>query len=105
MAEDKLGQIGNYETSPLFTERERVALEYADAITWDPTSADDALWARLKEHFSEPELVEIGYAVGVFAGGQRWIHTLQVQHGDVDAAATTGYRPELLRQHAEEVVS
>ena len=41
----------------------------------------------------------------MFAGGQRWIHTLQVQHGDVEATGTTGYRPELLRQHAEEVVS
>jgi alkylhydroperoxidase family enzyme len=95
VAEDKLSQIGNYETSPLFTDRERVALRYADAITWDPTQADDALWAELRRHFSEPELVEIGYAVGVFAGGQRWIHTLDVRHGDVEAESTTGYRPEL----------
>ena len=89
----------------MFTERERVALRYADAITWDPTSADDALWAKLKEYFTEPELVEIGYAVGVFAGGQRWIHTLQVQHGDVKTVSSTGYRPELVRRHEEEVVS
>src|SRR5919201_690679 len=83
VGEDKLSQIGNYQTSQLFTEREKVALEYADAITCDPTSADDVLWAKLHEHFTEPELVEIGYAVGVFAGGQRWIHTLQVQHGEL----------------------
>ena len=63
------------------------------------------LWAKLHEHFSEPELVEIGYAVGVFAGGQRWIHTLGVQHGEVEAKATTGYRPELVQRHAQEVVS
>jgi alkylhydroperoxidase family enzyme len=105
VGEDKLSQIANYATSPLFSERERVALQYADAITWDPTSADDALWAKLKEHFTEPELVEIGYAVGVFAGGQRWIHTLQVQHGEVATEATTGYRPELIQRHREEVVS
>jgi alkylhydroperoxidase family enzyme len=97
VAEDKLGQIANYQTSPLFTDRERVALRYADAITWDPTQADDALWAELRRHFSEPELVEIGYAVGVFAGGQRWIHTLQVRHGEVPTESTTGYRPELVQ--------
>jgi alkylhydroperoxidase family enzyme len=74
-----------------------VALRYADAITWDPSAADDAMWAELKRHFSEPELVELGYLIGVFAGGQRWIHTLQVQHGDVAAESTTGYRPELVR--------
>ena len=81
----------------MFSERERVALSYADAITWDPSQADAALWAELKRHFSEPELVEIGFLVGVFAGGQRWIHTLDLEHGDVPAASTTGYRPELTR--------
>jgi hypothetical protein len=43
--------------------------------------------------------------VGVFAGGQRWIHTLQVQHGDVKTVSSTGYRPELVRRREEEVVS
>jgi hypothetical protein len=33
----------------------------------------------------------------VFAGGQRWIHTLDVRHGEVEAESTTGYRPELTR--------
>ena len=87
--------------SPLFSACERVALRYADAITWDPTQADDALWAELKRHFTEPELVEMGFLIGVFAGGQRWIHTLDVQHGDVAAASTTGYRPELTGPRAQ----
>jgi hypothetical protein len=61
----------------------------------------------LKKHFSEPELVEIGFAVGVFAGGQRWIHTLQVRHGEVEATSTTGYRPELAEAaaHTQATVS
>ena len=101
MGEDKISQIANYASSDLYTEREKVALRYADAITWDPSQADDALWAELKRYFSEPELVEIGYAVGVFAGGQRWIHTLDLRHGDVAAASTTGYRPELTPSEVE----
>ena len=52
----------------MFTEREKVALRYADAITWDPTQADDALWAQLTQHFTEPELVELGFLVGVLCG-------------------------------------
>ena len=98
MSEDRLVELDDYETSSRFTEREKVALRYADAITWDPARADDALWAQLKQHFSEPELVEMGYLIGVFCGGQRWIHTLQVQHGEVAAASTTGYRPELVQK-------
>jgi alkylhydroperoxidase family enzyme len=85
----------------LFSDRERVALRYADAITWDPTQADDALWAELKRHFTEPELVELGFLIGVFAGGQRWIHTLDVKHGDVPTTSTTGYRPELAGSRTE----
>jgi len=46
-----------------------VALRYTDAICWDPSSADDALWAQLHEHFSDPELVELGSFVGYIAGG------------------------------------
>jgi hypothetical protein len=37
----------------------------------------------------------------VFAGGQRWIHTLDVRHGEVEARSRTGYRPELVEAHAE----
>jgi len=95
--ESHLAELADYEGSTRFTEREKVALRYADAITWDPSAADDAMWADLKRHFSEAELVEMGYLVGVFAGGQRWIHTLQVEHGDVPTESTTGYRPELVR--------
>jgi alkylhydroperoxidase family enzyme len=95
--ESRLAELADYEGSTRFTEREKVALRYADAITWDPSAADDAMWADLKRHFSEAELVEMGYLVGVFAGGQRWIHTLQVEHGDVPAESTTGYRPEVVR--------
>ena len=97
MDESRLAELDDFESSTHFTEREKVALRYADAITWDPSAADDAMWAELKRHFSEAELVEMGYLVGVFAGGQRWIHTLQVEHGDVPTESTTGYRPELVR--------
>ncbi len=56
------------------------------------------MWLELKRHFSEPELVELGFLIGVFCGGQRWIHTLDLQHGEVATESTTGYRPELTRQ-------
>jgi alkylhydroperoxidase family enzyme len=96
--ENRLADLDDYESSSRFSDREKVALRYADAITWDPSQADDAMWSELKRHFSDAELVEMGYLIGVFAGGQRWIHTLQLQHGDVAAESTTGYRPELAAQ-------
>jgi alkylhydroperoxidase family enzyme len=80
--EGKLSELDNYETSPLFTERERVALRYADAITWDPNRADAAMWADLHSHFTEPELVEMGQCIAMHAGEQRWIYTLHIRHGE-----------------------
>ena len=42
------------------TEAERVALRYADLMATNHLAIDDALYARLKEHFSEKEIVELG---------------------------------------------
>ena len=58
------------------TERERVALEWAGAIAWDSARADDALWSRLHALFDEPELVELGCAIGFELGYQHWRRTI-----------------------------
>lgn len=88
--EGKLGQLDDYERSPLFSERERVALRYADAVTWDPNRADTAMWADLHAHFTEPELVEMGQCIAMHAGEQRWIHTLHIRHGEFMASTAAG---------------
>ena len=51
------------------------------------------MWADLHAHFSEPELVELGSFVGYVAGGQRWIRTLGIGHGEVLAETTVGLSP------------
>ncbi len=73
----------NFETSDRFDARQKAALAYTSALVWNPRSADEALWARLREHFSEEELVELGYFVAVTYGQQRWIKTLGIGHGEV----------------------
>ena len=71
-----------YEKSEKFTLREKIALRYADAIMYDPNQANDALWAQLKNEFTEPEIVEIGYWIGFTFGGQRWLKTLSCKQGE-----------------------
>jgi alkylhydroperoxidase family enzyme len=58
-----------------FGGRERVALEWARAIAWDSDVADDELWERLHALFSEPELVDLGCAIGFELGQQHWRRT------------------------------
>ncbi len=75
-----------------------MALRYTDAITWNPEAADDALWAELHRHFTEPELVELGSFIGFIAGGQRWIHTLDVRHGEVLFETTAGLSEAVVKE-------
>ncbi len=72
-----------FEDSDRFTEREKTALRYTSAIIWDSDLADEALWADLHEHFSEPELVELGFFIALTSGQQRWIKTLGIGHREV----------------------
>ena len=59
-------------------QRQRAALDWAEAIAWDSELADDALWRRLHEQFTEPELVELGYSIAIMLGQQHWLATLGV---------------------------
>ena len=51
------------------------------AIAWDSDRADAELWAHLHAHFSEPELVELGYAIAFMLGQQHWLATLGLTEG------------------------
>ncbi len=69
VAGDKLAALESWATSERFTERERVALGFAEAIVRDDAEVSDECYARVTEHFSEAEIVEIVFIVGyqVFA--------------------------------------
>jgi alkylhydroperoxidase family enzyme len=59
-----------------FPPREQLALRWARAIAWDSELADDGLWDGLHAAFSEPELVELGCAIGFALGQQHFERTL-----------------------------
>jgi alkylhydroperoxidase family enzyme len=82
MTEDATLDLINFEASKRYDEKQKAALSYAEAITWD-LPVDDAFWARLHRNFSEPELVEIGYFVALTMGQQRWLRTLNIEHHQV----------------------
>ena len=58
----------DFRRSQMLTAREKAALRWAEAITWDPGLADDDLWAELHRHFTGPELVALGYSIGLTMG-------------------------------------
>ena len=62
---DKVAEVMTWRDSTLFSESERVALEYAEAMTYTDRQVDDALFAAVKKHFTEPQIVELTAAVAL----------------------------------------
>ena len=55
----KIEAIEHYRSNDDFSDLEKVALEYAERITLTDQDVDDALFARLREHFSDEAIVEL----------------------------------------------
>lgn len=55
----KLRELARWRDSELFDDRERVVLEYAEAMTRTPVETSDELFASLREHFDERQIVEL----------------------------------------------
>lgn len=79
LVEAQYDDLLNFETSDRYDERQKAALAYAEAIAWR-LETDDAFWARMHEHFSEPELVELGCCIALTYGQQSWIRLLGIDH-------------------------
>jgi len=75
-------ELLNFEKSERYSDREKAALAYAEAITWR-LHTDDDFWARMHAHFSEPELVELGCFIGLTMGQQSWLRLLNIEHHEV----------------------
>jgi alkylhydroperoxidase family enzyme len=65
VSEDKIRAVEQAATSPLFDETERAAIAYAEAITITGRRVDDELFARVRKHFSEAQVVELTAAVAL----------------------------------------
>ena len=56
---DKISALANWREADVYSEEERLALEYGEKMTITGESVDDALFARLRARFSEAEIVEL----------------------------------------------
>lgn len=70
--QDKLDAIWEYQESPLYTEAERVALDFALAAGSVPNAVDAELFTRMKQHWNEDQIVQILGAVCLYGFLNRW---------------------------------
>ena len=62
---ERLKYVDDYATSPLYTDDERAAIAYADAMTTDPHAVTDEQVADLKRRFGDDGVIELTYQIGV----------------------------------------
>lgn len=76
---EQIANLNNYRTDFNFSEMEKLVLEYADGMTRTPVDVSDALFARLREKFSEAELVELTSAIAWENYRARFSHAFGIE--------------------------
>lgn len=74
--ERRLAAVWEYRTSPLFTEAERVALDFALAAASVPNDVTDDMFADMRKHWNENQIAEIAAVVAYFGFLNRWNDTM-----------------------------
>src|SRR6266849_5146504 len=86
---EKIAALPNYRNSELFSGTEKLVLEYADGMTQTPVEVPDALFAKLREKFTDAQLVELTATLAWENYRARFDHAFGVE--------AEGLRRELLR--------
>jgi alkylhydroperoxidase family enzyme len=63
VTEEQLRDMAAYKSSAAFSPLEKLVIEYAEEMTKTPVTVRDELFAALKQHFSEAQLVELTAAI------------------------------------------
>lgn len=78
LSDELYNAVADYETDDRFTPREKLAIEFAETFATNHTSIGDAFFARLREHFSDPEVLELTMIIGYCVGIGRAFHVLDI---------------------------
>jgi len=79
LTEEKIQEVWDFENSQILSDREKLALRFADHLKHDISKADDdAFYAELKSHFSDSEIVELGLWCAENVGAGSFVRTLNI---------------------------
>jgi len=78
LSQQQIDDIGNWETSSLFNEKERAVLRYTDEIAVNVRVSDDTFLV-LKNAFNDQEIVELTITIGYYGMVSRLLEALQVE--------------------------
>jgi alkylhydroperoxidase family enzyme len=96
LTDDLYNAVDSYATNDQFTIREKLCIEFAEQFAIDHTAVGDDLWRRLRENFSDTEVLELTITIGFCVGIGRAFHVLEIAR-DFDvlwSKEANGTRPE-----------
>ena len=97
VTEQQLLDLAAFETSPAFTDVERLDLRYTVAMTRTPVEVPEELFAVLREHFDPRQMVELTSAIAWENYRARFDHAFGIEVGGFSAGAVCAL-PERGRQ-------
>jgi alkylhydroperoxidase family enzyme len=83
----QIANLPSYRTDPNFSDLERLVLEYADAMTQTPVEVSDAFFGRLREQFTDAQLVELTSAIAWENYRARFDHAFGIEGEDFSEGA------------------
>lgn len=87
LTEEKLRALPDFEGSPAFSELERLVLRYAVEMTRTPVAVPDDLFASLRRHFSDKQMVELSAVIAWENYRARFNHALEIEADDISEGA------------------
>ena len=78
MPEEHYHHLDEYATYPGYSDRQRLAIEYAERFAADHRNIDDELFTRLRAHFADDEILDLTLCCAVFVGLGRTLEVLQI---------------------------
>lgn len=76
---EQISNLYNYRSNQNFSEVERLVLEFADRMTLTPVQVSDALFARLREKFTDAQLVELTSCIAWENYRARFYHAFGIE--------------------------
>lgn len=76
-----VAEISHFENSQKLTGQEKAAIRFAEILAGDHRQASQQTFDVLREHFTESEIVDLGFRIVTFVGYGRLIHVLGLEIG------------------------
>lgn len=86
VSEDKIGAIPHWQTADCYTPVERALLAYADALVYDGGRVSDGVFAAMKQHLSDEEILEFTYITAMYDMHAVMTKALRLEFDDRDEA-------------------